>query len=247
MKNLIYFKLTHNQNYLHLMDLCIKSLINTGYEGDLLFITDLQTEIKSRLQIKNKIFFLDPNEYNFVASSANKLKIFQFAEISNYTKILFCDLDILWLKPPEEIFSTIEDGGIYISEEGVDNKHNMSLGFYSENLITKHEEVYMQNHNIIGLNAGFFGFHVNMLPHIKNIFYFMKENVQKISYCLEQPFINVYCFRQKIYKTDLTKFISHTGQDRLQCNKHLLHFAGGVGHFSLKYECMARYIASYLQ
>jgi hypothetical protein len=242
MKQLIYFTICHNRNYLKLLDLCVTSLIKSGYDGDILFITDLENDIKQILNIKNNVLFFDPKESNFISSSANKLKIFKFEDIKNYKKIIFCDLDILWLKHPQEIFDTIEDGNIYISEEGIDNRHNMSLCFYSEKLISEEERKFMWDNNIIGLNAGFFGFHINMLYILENVYSFMEQNHDKITGCLEQPFLNVYCFRNKNYKTDFTKFISHKGQDLEKCNKHVLHFAGGVGNFTVKYNKMIEHL-----
>jgi hypothetical protein len=70
----------------------------------------------------------------------------------------------------------------------------------------------------------------------------MRNNRDKITGCLEQPFINTYCFRNKIYKTDLTKYVSHRGQDLEKCDKHVLHFAGGVGNFHVKMTKMCDYL-----
>lgn len=242
MKNLIYFTLAHNKNYLQLLQLCVNSLVNTGYDGDILFISNLENDIKNTLNIKNKMLFFDPEESSLISASANKLKIFQFPNINEYEKIIFCDLDILWLKSPQDIFDTIKDGHLFFSEEGIDNRHNMSLCYYSEKLITSEESDYMLSNNIIGLNAGFFGFHINMLHVFKNIFFYMKENKDKITGCLEQPFINTYCFRNKIYKTDFSKFVSHRGQDLEKCEKYVLHFAGGVGNFNIKYQKMIQFL-----
>ena len=242
MKPLIYFTISHNPDYLKLLDICVTSLIKTGYTGDLLFITNLENEIRSTLNIKNTLLFFDPQEVNYIASSANKLKIFQYNGIEDYTKIIYCDLDVIWLKSPQVVFETIQDGKLYFSEEGIDNRHNMSLCYYSEKLITQEESNYMIDNNIIGLNAGFFGFHINMLYVIKDIFFYMRENKHKITGCLEQPFVNVHCYRNNLYNTGLTRHVSHRGQDLEKCDTVVVHFAGGVGASVVKYNKMLEYL-----
>lgn len=118
MKKLIYFTLGHNPSYIQLVKLCTKSLYDNGYDGDLLFITDLENEILSQVDFKIKPHFLAlHNKNNLLESSANKLKLFLFDKINEYDKIIFSDLDILWLSNPDSIFNIIENDEFYISNE----------------------------------------------------------------------------------------------------------------------------------
>ena len=238
MKNLIYFTLGNNLDYIKLASLCISSLYKTGYEGDLLFITKLEDEILKEISFKTPPFFLRIEEDGLIKSSANKLKIYEYSEIKNYDKILYCDLDILWLKNPNLIFNLIEEDDVfYLSNEN----YLMSDNWWGGNILEDSEKKFIQKNNVRGLNAGIFGFNKKTLHHLKKIDIFYETFIRFINECIEQPFINVYLFRNNLYNTQLNSLIEHNGYTVENYDGVILHFAGGPGNFSLKYEKMLNY------
>lgn len=238
LKKLIYFTLGNNINYVKLAKLCIDSLNKIGYDGDILFITDLIEDIKNNIEFKKDPFFLSFGNSDLFFSSANKLKIYKFPEIDKFDKIIYCDLDVLWLKDFSILFDSINEDKIYISEEPL----SMNLGFFSENLLTEKEEEEIYSNNINGLNAGFFGFNKNMIFHFENIFNFLNENIHLKGSCLEQPYLNMYLYRNKIYDTSFNNYISHQGYHIDSFDGNVLHFPGGPGNFDMKYDKMNNFL-----
>ncbi len=240
-KKLIYFTLGNNLGYVEMAKLCIDSLIGCGYDGDILFITDMIDEIKRDIKINNNILFHKINPSGLLESSANKLKIYEFPNIQEYDKIIYSDLDILWLKSPDIIFDSIIEDKIYITEEN----SLMCDEYWGGRILEINEKEFITNNNIKGLNAGFFCFNSSLISVFKDIDEFLIKNSDKINICLEQPFINTYLFRNNLYNTTLNLLISHNGYNLKTFNGVLLHFAGGPGSYNIKLDKMKNFNYEY--
>jgi hypothetical protein len=236
-KKLIYFTLGNNVNYIKLAKLCIDSLYHNGYSGDFLFITDLETELLNEINFKKKPYFLVLEKSELLESSSNKLKIYLFEKSFEYHKIIFSDLDILWTSSPDKMFNLIEDEKFYVSNEN----SLMSEKWWGGDILNDNEKQDIHKNNVLGVNAGIFGFKPKMIDHLKNIDLFLSNNQNLVNLCLEQPFFNVYIYRNKIYDTQLTNFISHVGYYLTEYDGIALHFAGGPGNFVMKYEKMINF------
>jgi hypothetical protein len=237
MKKLIYFTLGNNLNYIKLADLCVKSLYATGYDGDFLFITDLQEEILNTIPFKYPPIFLNIGKSDLLESSANKLKLYDFDKINDYSKIIFSDLDILWTKNPDVIFNEINDDEFYMSNEN----SLMSDEWWGGNILNNEEKNYIKFNKIYGVNAGIFAFNSNMINHLKNIDDLLSHNLHLSNTCLEQPFLNVYLFRNKLYNTKLNSYVTHNGYHLDKYDGVAIHFAGGPGNFQIKHDRMINF------
>jgi hypothetical protein len=237
MKKLIYFTLGNNLNYIRLADLCIQSLYKSGYDGDFLFITDSQDHILNSITFKTSPLFLNINNSGLLESSANKLKLYKFDKINDYDKIIFSDLDILWTKNPDIIFNEINEDKFYMSNEN----SLMSNEWWGAKILNDEEKNYININNINGVNAGIFAFNNNMVKHLKNIDDFLNNNLHLSNECLEQPFLNVYLFRNELYNTKLNGYVTHNGYHLDRYDGVALHFAGGPGNFSVKYDKMINF------
>jgi hypothetical protein len=237
MKKLIYFTLSNNPNYIKLAEICIKSIYHHGYDGDFLFITDLENQILENIKFNNNVYFLNIKDEGLLTSSANKLKLYLFDEIKKYDKIIFSDLDIIWTSNPDYIFNIVNDDLFYISNEDF----LMSDKWWGSNILSDDEKNHINENKILGINAGIFAFNHSMVNHLKRIDIFLNENLNLVNECLEQPFLNVYLFRNKIYDSKLNDFVSHAGYHKDIFNGTVLHFAGGPGNFQMKYEKMINY------
>lgn len=239
MKTLIYFTFGHNLDYINLAKLCVESLYRVGYDGDLLFISDMKEEILSTIQFNKPPFFLEVSKTDLMSSSANKLKIYQFSNVKDYDKIILSDVDILWLKSPSLLFDIMTEDKFYVTTEpGSLISHN----WWGENLLTPDEKIYIQAANIRGINAGIFGFTKKMIPHFEYIERHMRNNMHLANDCLEQPFFNVYLFRNRLYEVLQPDLISHLGYNLSSFDGMALHFAGVPGFYSRKIEKMQNYI-----
>ena len=238
MKKLIYFTLGGNYEYLELAKLCIESLYDNDYDGDFLFITDYEDVISSSIIFKKNPFFLNVRKSDLLESAGNKFKIYQFSEINNYDKIIYSDLDILWLSNPEKIFDLITEDKFYVSNE---QQHPMSHVYWGGPLLTNEEIEEIVTNNIFGINSGIFAFNKNMIKHLEKIDNYFINNLQYVDACLEQPYFNVYLYRNKLYDVSLTSILSHNGCNLDSYDGFLLHFAGGPGYFQNKYTKMLNF------
>lgn len=236
-KKLIYFTLGNNNQYFEIANLCLESLKESGYDGDILFITDKKKELKNYFNFSDNVFFLEVNNNNLFSSSANKIKIYLFDKIYNYEKIIYSDLDILWLKTPNIIFELINKDKIYISEES----SLMCEPHWGGLLLNNEEKNIIKKDKIKGLNAGFFAFNTNMIETFKLIDEFISSNLDKIEVCLEQPFINTFLFRKNLYEVIPKEHVSHNGYNMTEFNGTLIHFAGGPGNSTIKIEKMKNF------
>jgi hypothetical protein len=237
MKKIIYFTLGNNLNYINLANLCIKSLYRQNYDGDFLFITDLKNEIINKIQFNKEPLFIETKSSNLMISSSNKLKLYLCDRIYLYDKIIFSDLDILWTANPDKIFDLLDEDVFFMSNEN----SLMSDEWWGSKTLNNEEKVEINNREILGLNAGIFAFNKNMVNHLKKIDEFLNQNLHLSNECLEQPFINTYLYRNNLYNTKLNGLVSHNGYNTNKYDGVVLHFAGGPGNYSIKYEKMLNY------
>lgn len=237
MNKLIYFTLSNNINYIKLAELCVKSLYQHNYDGDFLFITNFENEILNSIEFVKSPYFLKIGNNSLFESSSNKLKIYNFEKVYEFDKIIFSDLDILWLKNPDIIFKMIETDEFYISIEN----SLMSDEWWGLKILNQDEKQDIIKNQINGLNAGLYGFNNRMIKHFKKIDQFLTENKHLSNECLEQPFLNVYLYRNKLYNTNISRYVSHNGYNLNEFDGVVLHFAGGPGNFNGKYEKMKNF------
>jgi hypothetical protein len=239
--NLIYFTIGNNIGYIDLLNLCIESLNKFEYNGDILVISDFEEQIKNKIPFKNKVIFDKSFEnINLLRSSSNKLKIYKYDFIEKYDKIMFCDVDTLWFNSPNILFDNIKEDKIYMSSEH-HQELLMSSIYWSGGLMTSEELKEINDNNIKGLNGGFFGFKKSMIYLIEKIDIFFEKNINKVTDCLEQPYINTILFREKMYDTSFDKYISNNGNYIDNFDGVLLHFSAGIGNSEFKYNNMIKF------
>ncbi len=242
MKKLIYFNLGNNVELIELAKLCIISLENQKYDGDFLFITNYKQEILKKIKCNNKVVFLELNE-NDLNPAFFRFKIYEFEKIYDYDQILYCDTDILFFTNPDKIFDLLNSDHIFVSNDTyVKNITCLmttkieSLPFWGENLLSNDEKLFIENNKVLAINAGIFAFNKNMISNFAKIDNFIKENKNLIlDLTLDQPFFNVFLFREKNYKNVLNDLVNHNGLDVLKNQneeferKEIIHFAGEIG------------------
>lgn len=242
--NLIYFTLGNNPLYTNVAKLCINSLYAQGYSGDVLFITDMPEIIHKNLKLRSPTYFLETEKNDLTFSSANKLKIFLFDRAIKYDKIIFCDLDVIWTNNPNKIFDLVVEDKVYMSNELVDcirPKHLISSPYFGGDILTDNEKEIINHKMIYGMNAGFFAFNHNMIPHLQNIHNSIISNPSVMNSCLEQPMINVYLYRNQLYSNALNSEVCHEGYNLTEYSGTALHFAGGPGNYQQKIYSMTRF------
>jgi hypothetical protein len=196
-KNLIYFTFFGGNEYDKLLRILLSTLKRQSYNNfDLLFITDEDTlpNIKKIRDLKkyNVDYHILPKITDPVLASMQKLKIYDYKNIDQYSKILFLDLDIIVIGNLSKIFEeNIRPNVFYAGVERVlQSFHHMGyhrLLEYSSNELTRFER-----NNIFPFNAGQFLFKntTSMRKHLENINNFVSK--WDGEYFFEQSFLNCY-------------------------------------------------------
>jgi hypothetical protein len=237
MSKLIYFTLGYNVEYLNLTKLCVESLYKNGYDGDFLFISEFEDKILENIEFIKKPYFLFSKNENVFQSSANKFKIYKFDQINNFEKVLFCDSDILFLKNPDNLFDRIKENKIYLCKE----TDLMSHELWGGNLIDDLEKNEIEKKQIYGMNAGLFGFKNNMIDIFEKIEDFMLKNMDKGNACLEQPFLNVYLYRNNLYDDSFSDEVTAKGYHMINFEGTAIHFTTDSGNYFKKIEKMINF------
>lgn len=99
-KTLIYYAVYFNKGYIELFDLSVRSLLkNSSKPFDILVITDTETkELIAKTEaakLKDLNYFVTSSPLDGVDASKKKVDIFEYPEITNYSKVIFLDCDIV--------------------------------------------------------------------------------------------------------------------------------------------------------
>jgi len=236
-KNLIYYTVSGDKNYLHLLNISIESLTTFGkYKGDILLICDRFIKDNISIDYPNlKFMIVDEVDKNL--SSGNKLRIYEYENLLNYDNILFLDSDILIINDINLLFNEsnlIKDKFIVSSE----------IGFLWQNFANEHAgELLTEDQKLIykdipSINAGCFLFRNNKenIEILKEI-YEMYFNSERLS-MYEQPYFNYVLLIKNKFIHNLQPYISHLSL--IDKEKIIIHYCGGCGEFQPKLKFMKR-------
>lgn len=202
-KNLVYFTLNYNLDYIFLFLYCLRSLAkfkNTS-DYDMLIIcpknySQIILEIIEAYNIDlncvNLYFHHVPLSDDGVAASMNKLKVYGWADINKYGKVLFLDVDILFNRPVCDLFKLQLKPGILHSTIHAAQDHLHSTPYHSLKEYSLSELNNFKQQGIYAFNAGQFMF-INtprMLAHFYNIDWLSQSWPD--NFFFEQSFMNHY-------------------------------------------------------
>lgn len=238
-KNLIYFACLYNKDFFKLLSFCIDSLVNVNYNGDILIITDNKELALNSIQYDGNIYFMDYFADNRENSSTAKLSIYLYENINKYNKIIYCDVDTLWIKSPDVLFNEIKEDLFYLADDFTNLILSQSW-HYGDYLLNNEEKKEILNKKIKGLNCGVFGFKSSLLKHLENMNIFHNQE-NKNSKVAEQSTMNVYLWRNNLFTNYFNNFVSHCGYKRNLPDETLIHFPGGIGEFTNKYNKMLNF------
>ena len=263
-KNLIYFTLNHDLEYLQLFLYCIKSIAYKDIKDKFDFliicppafeqiIKEVIYDKKIDLNNFELYFFHVPEANDGIEASMNKLKIYQWKYIHYYGKVLYLDADILARKPVSELFNLNLDRNIFYSAihtQGRDVKlHNNK--FHRITSYGPERMQYFKDLNLTVFNAGQFLF-VNskrMLHHFYNVDWLARAWPEEFFF--EQSFLNHYFNYFYISDThtlyDKVKFVAVHWDERGDFEAQqkpdfsLIHFTGHACDANKKLEYMRRH------
>jgi lipopolysaccharide biosynthesis glycosyltransferase len=205
-KNLVYFTLNHELNYVFLFMYCLRSLskyeCRNGFKYDILIICppvmrkvieELISDYGIKLTCEN-MYFLDVDVVDDgVEASMNKLKIYAWDGIKRYGKVLFLDVDIVLIKPINELFDIPTVPGVLHSSIHAKMGHLHNVPYHTVGKKYGKEELSVfESKGIYAFNAGQYLFDNSerMLRHFYNVSWFSRAWPGE--YFFEQAFMNKY-------------------------------------------------------
>jgi hypothetical protein len=239
-KNLIYFTLFNNLEYLSMLKLCLNTIFKNCIEPefDMLFITEkvfVEEILNITKEFKGKVYFnTDYTAEDSIKASMNKLKIYNFANIQDYEKVLFLDCDIFIMKNLNSVFEEkwiAEKLCVFNNPEVPVYSYNSK--FHGLNTVSDGKLAELYYEGILPFNAGHFAF-VNtprMKKHFNNVIW-LTENWPG-EYFYEQSFMNHYFALNKIVdytilkeKILLVNLLKSLVDYKSFCDKFIVHFIG---------------------
>jgi len=203
---LIYTTVGKSQEYLRCLEWFCKSLMYTSRTTinllvicDISFHTTVVNTLK-RFAFLNYYVMDVPNSTTSEEASKHKTKIFEFPQVFHFSKILFVDLDCLFLGDITSILSTpVNDNKLYVwPERIIVEKNNLvvfSLSREDNKNVCYYNDAhwnFLNKHNKLPFNAGLFMFRSSKLmeQHFHKLNHFM--DTFKGDGFFEQSFMNTY-------------------------------------------------------
>lgn len=278
---LIYTTVGKSEEYLTCLEWFCKSLTYTSrITINLLVICD-ESFHSIVLNTLKQFAFLNyylmdvPNSNTCEEASKHKTKIFEFPQVFHFTRILFVDLDCIFLGDISSILNTpMNDNKLYVWPERLQVENNYIIYF----CLSREDNInacyyndahrnFLYKHNKLPFNAGLFMFRSSKLmeQHFNKLNHFM-DNFKGTAF-FEQSFMNTYFHLNNLsdysifnydnvimglnggLEPDKARIIKnktfHSEFEKI--NTTIAHFSGGIGAGISKATLMANYYNKYKQ
>ena len=250
MKNMIYMSIFNNKKYIELLTLLLKSLKKFGKIDNNIEIVILTNEefheeidlICKNLDIKYKINCM--NLTSIEESKWSRFMIFDLenADVSEYDKILYLDVDIIIRDDIMKIFDVKLKNKIYARGHG-----NISGEYYGSELFNEWSK---DKNNKLDTKTRAFCSGVmlfNACNEIKELFndtlkhiLEYKNSGKKFGTCIDQPFINFHAIIKDMYDIELLETIVTNNPSINTINESICHFAGDTCNYDVKIIRMSK-------
>jgi len=246
-KFLIYACVFHQEKYIDLLDLLIKSIslkakLNKD-TTDILIITSpvFLPLIQKRLsEYSLPLVYMTLDLHTKMEASCCKLNVFDYKDIDKYAKILYLDTDVLINSDINILFNLeISSDKIYTLEEGTIGGKWWGKEFFD---FTKFDV------NTPAFSAGVFFFTNNI--NIKTLFSNTKKHIDKhinidkkpAPETLDQPFLVYNAFIENKYDNQMLKKYMENNPTVVNKEKIIYHFPGGPGDYTSKLDKMNTFL-----
>jgi len=214
-KHLLYFSIFLNDAYVDLLYMCLKSIVaNTpSINFDVLFITDEITKAKiEQFDIISKFnvdYMISDSVSSGPMASMKKLDIFDYEKISDYSKILFLDADIICIRDLNIIFNKVlQPEKLYVcSAKNIHRSTLLLTPTHGIMHLSKEDADFInKNPDSTSFNAGQFLFlnSAKMKAHFENVRWL--KSAWPGPYFYEQSFMNYYFVLRSLVEPLTEKF-----------------------------------------
>lgn len=244
-KILLYSCVFFNEKYINLLELLLKTYILHGKptsDIDYLVLTNPSfekriTSIFNKYNVKGHIWCL--NLTTMFEATYARLKIFDFKDISNYSKILYLDTDILITNNIENILNFDLENKLYVLKEGNTSHEDWGKNLFRDN-----------NPNLDAFTSGIMLF--NNCNLIKKEFFTILKHIEEdiqnkvnIPSTYEQPYIIYHFIKDELYNNSKLINIAINNPKKLN-NETICHFPEKVGLYESKIDKMKEFFNTYM-
>ena len=238
--NCIYCCVFHQEKYVDMFFILLKSILIYGdldYNTHILVYTStpfMNIIKQNHLFNDDKIKFEINDTYNNIDTACkSRLDVFNFQSITNYSKILYLDTDILVKNNINKVFDVCKEDILYVLEESVIDHQEDHWG---SRLFG--DEIHNYNDKS-AFTSGIILF--NNCEKIKDLFNKIKEDIVNRPYnfgCYDQPYIIYNAFKYNLYNNKILKELVVNDDNNIHKDKVIHHFPGNPGGYQRKIDVM---------
>jgi lipopolysaccharide biosynthesis glycosyltransferase len=234
--NCIFVCVFNQEKYVDMLYLLLESIFIYGnlYDNTKILVytsTPFMNMIKnSHLFNDEKIIFEINDNYDNVDKACKaRLDLFNLSSITNYSKILYLDTDIIIKDDINKVFEVCKDDVLYVLEEGVIDSET---DWWGKSLFG--DEINNYNDKT-AFSSGIILF--NNCDRIKELFNKINEDIRNRPYffeCFDQPYIIYNSFKCNLYNNKALNSLVVNNDMDIHSNKVIHHFPGNPGVYQHK-------------
>ena len=239
--NCIFICVFNQEKYVDMFFLMLESILiygNLDNNTDILVYTStsFMNIMKQSHLFNEKIKFEINDTYNNIDKACKaRLDLFNLTYITNYTKILYLDTDILVKDNINKVFDVCEEDVLYVlEEERIDN----NLDYWGKSLFKNEVNNYQDK---TAFSSGIILF--NNCEKIKDLFDKINEDIVKRPHSFhDQPHIVYNAFKYNLYNNKILKSLVVNNDNNIYSDKVIHHFPGGPGIYHHKIDGMTIFL-----
>jgi lipopolysaccharide biosynthesis glycosyltransferase len=237
-RNLIYLCVFYNKNYIHLLKLCLQSMIEFGnlHENtDILIFTD-STFKESILEMTTSIgLAVDimemANIYNIFLAANARNYIYAYPKIDKYDKILYLDTDIIVSSDLNRLFSINLEAKLYTMCEGtIESPWYGGHEFFDFTTVDKDTKAFSTCVLLFKNCDEMKYFFVKLHQNIWDIY----PKLSGVPITLEQPFVIYTAVTENLYNNGLLGNNIIVNHPEAYVGQVISHFPIGPGDYTSK-------------
>jgi lipopolysaccharide biosynthesis glycosyltransferase len=182
-------------------------------------------------------FEINDNYNNIDKACKARLDIFSLKSVSNYSKILYLDTDIIIKDNIHKIFDICVKDILYVLEEGtIDDQDD----YWGRTLFGNEIDNYTDK---TAFTSGILLF--NNCPKVKELFEKIQEDIMNRPYhfsCFDQPYIIYNAFKYNLYDNKQLIPFAVNHDINIHSDKVIHHFPGGPGDYAHKISKMTLFL-----
>ena len=242
--NCIFCCVFNQKQYVDMFFILLESLFiygDLGFDTNILVYTSthfMKIIKQSHLFDDVKVKFEINDTYDNIDKACKaRLDLFNLPSITNYSKILYLDTDILIKDDINKVFNVCKEDLLYVLEEGgIDS----DTDFWGKSLFGNEIDNYNDK---TAFTSGILLF--NNCEKMRNLFIKINEDIINRPHnfaCFDQPYIIYNAFKYNLYNNKELISFAVNNDTNINSNYVIHHFPGGPGVYQHKIVAMTNFL-----